>query len=527
MSWLVSSLSNHRRLALGIAGLVVLAGGIPAAPEADSVRVLVKLRDSAGAPRMVGERAVRLRREFREISAVALEIPRARVAELRADPGVVAVEDDLWRRPLSVLGGAELKPLATNGLYGLVTTKVTKAHARGIIGAGVTVCVADTGIDAGHPDIAPAYRGGIDTVDDDSDPDVGADAALGGHGTHVAGTMVAALNGQGVRGIAFGAELFHARVLGTEGGLTSNIMDGVRHLVVERGCRVVNLSLGGDRRSSIEEEFYDEMRSAHGALVVGAAGNDGAAVSFPGGYPSVVAVAAVDAKNKRAAFSNFGPEVDLAAPGVTVLSSVPRGAGGEARVKSGNKNFPALGMTFANRTDGIAANLVDCDDGNSSEKFPAKVAGNIALIRRGGEFFSVKVQNAMNAGALAAVIFNHEAGDFAGTLQTPTAADGAEWIPAISISDANGATLRRQSLGKKVTLVNSSDDWAAFSGTSMASPHVAGVAALVFAVKPFLGPDEVVAILKSSATDLGSKGVDPFFGAGLVNADAATRAAAH
>jgi subtilisin family serine protease len=526
MSLLVSSLSNHRRWVVGIAALALLAGGAPAAPETDSVRVLVQMRRAQRAPRMAGERAVRLRREFPEISAVAMEIPRARLAELRADPQVLAVEEDLWRRPLSVLGGAELKPLAKNGLYGLVTTKTTKAHARGIIGAGVVVCVADTGIDASHPDIAPAYRGGIDLVDDDSDPDVGADAELGGHGTHVAGTIVAALNGQGVRGVAFGAELFHARVIGTEGGRTSDIMAGVRHLVVERGCRVVNLSLGGERSAVIEENFYDEMRAVHGALVVAAAGNEGAAVSFPGAYPSVVAVAAVDAANKRAGFSNFGPEVDLAAPGVSVLSSVPRGAGGEARVQSGKKSFPAEGMTFANRTDGVAATLIDCGDGNSADKFPSKVAGNIALIKRGGDFFSVKVQNAMNAGALAVVIFNHEVGEFAGTLQTATTADGAEWIPAIAISDANGALLRRQSLGKRVTLVNSADDWALFSGTSMASPHVAGVAALVFAVKPFLGPDEVVAILKSSAIDLGSRGVDPFFGAGLVDADAATRAAA-
>jgi serine protease len=518
--------AGYRSLGTLLLGFAMLPGvaGASTPPSPGTERVLVTLRETKAELPQLEALGARLRRTFPEIGVLALEMPRGGVEQLRRDPRVLLVEPDPWRRPLSALQGAELKPLATNGLYGLVTTKVTKAHSRSI-GADVTVCVADSGIDAEHPDIAPAYRGGIDTVDDDDNPDVGADGVLGGHGTHVAGTIVAALNGQGVRGVAFGAELFFARVLGEEGGSSSDVMAGVRHLVQERGCRIVNLSLGGGSPAVAEERFYEEMRAIHGALIVAAAGNENEAVIFPAAYRSVVAVAAVDKANKRASFSNFGPEIDLAAPGVGVLSSVPRGSSAEARLVVGSRTFPAQPMTFAGHTDGIAATLVNCGSGNSAAEFPASVAGNLALIRRGVEFFSVKVQHAMDAGALGAVIFNNVAGDFGGTLQEATAAGGADWIPALSVSDTNGSLLLRQT-GKKATLVSIADDWALFSGTSMATPHVSGVAALVLAVQPALGPDDVESILKSTAKDLGTRGADRFFGAGLVDADAATRAAA-
>jgi hypothetical protein len=180
-------------------------------------------------------------------------------------------------------------------------------------------------------------------------------------------------------------------------------------------------------------------------------------------------------------------------------------------------------MIFASQTRGLAGLLVDCGTGNTPEEFPARVRGAIALMRRGDAFFSVKVENAMNAGARAAIVYNNVAEPIRGTLQTERTSDGRSWIPAVLVSTADGDFLRGRH--KAVTLVSTPSDWDVGSGTSFASPHVAGTAALVLAVHPSLGGAELLALLEETAGDLGDPGLDPRFGWGLVDADAATRAA--
>lgn len=132
----------------------------------------------------------------------------------------------LVRQP-SGLSQSQAVPALDNRLYGLITTRATETHARGVTGTGIKVGVADTGLDYTHPDIAPVYKGGIDTVSDDNDPWWNNDVNEA-HGTHVAGTIVAAQNSSGVYGVAYSAELYHARVLGPNGGYSSVIMAGVR-----------------------------------------------------------------------------------------------------------------------------------------------------------------------------------------------------------------------------------------------------------------------------------------------------------
>jgi len=145
------------------------------------------------------------------------------------------------------------------------------------------------------------------------------------------------------------------------------------------------------------------------------------------------------------------------------------------------------------------------------------------LMRRGDAFFSVKVQNAMDAGARAAVIYNNVLEDIRGTLQTATTSDGRAWIPVVLVSLADGEALLRR---KRATVFNGPTDWDSGSGTSFAAPYVAGAAALVLSVNPSLGANEVLSLLESTAVDLGEPGFDPQFGRGLIDADAATRAAA-
>jgi subtilisin family serine protease len=419
------------------------------------------------------------------------------------------------------LSDAQLAPTASNGLYGLLTTKSTTAHGRGVTGAGINVGVGDTSLDYLHPDIQANYRGGIDTVGTgDSDP-INDDGET--HGTHVAGTILGVNNTAGVFGVAYSANLYHARVLGPNGGSTTDIMEGVRYLVETAKCKVVNLSLGGGLKSRTEENFYKEMRSK-GALVVAATGNDGATrVSYPAAYAVNIAVGAVDKNNAIASFSNQGSAIDVVAPGVGVLSSVPRGQGSESSVTNEGKSYTSSGMEFASKTKGIAKTLIDCKLGQVGE-FPASVFGNIALIQRGTISFADKVTNAMNAGALAVIIYNNAAGDFTGTLGAATTSDGRTWVPAVTVSDTTGAALKANAAipeKSTATVVDGASDWDYYDGTSMATPHTAGVLALIWSANPGLSNITVESYLFTTATDLGAAGFDSTYGRGMVNADAA------
>src|SRR6185436_16006457 len=305
------------------------------------------------------------------------------------------------------------------------------------------------------------------------------------------------------------------------------IMAAVRRLVEDEGCRIVNLSLGTSQRSDIEQQFYSQLTASHDVLIVAAAGNESAAtVDYPAAYPGVVAAGAVDRYENPAVFTNSGSELDLVAPGVNVLTSVPRGSGGEAYVGVGKSSFAAIPFFYGGYTTakGLLGKLVDCGTGNTPEEFPSSVSGKIALMRRGDAYFSVKVENAMNAGARGAVVYNNVVDETHGTLRTPTASDERPWIPVVLVSLADGQRLLAQR--KNIVLFNGPTDWDTVNGTSFASPYVAGAAALVLSVDPSLSRDGVLSLLESTARDLGEPGLDPAFGWGLVDADAATRAAA-
>ncbi len=485
-------------------------------PE-DSDQYFVRFIDGINEKNIKAAQAVgaQLRREFPELKSIAVKIRNSHQLEaLRNNPDVELLEVDPKRYPMG-LSEQQLTPTLDNGLYGLLTTKATTVHGRGFTGAGISVGVADTSLDYGHPDIAANYKGGIDTVSNDNDP-INDDGET--HGTHVAGTILGAFNNVGVYGVAYNANLYHARVLGPTGGYSSDIMDGVRHLVEVRGCKIVNMSLGGGLPSTTEQNFYNDMR-AKGALIVAATGNDGTTtVSYPARYASNIAVGAVDRTNTLASFSNKGTNIDVVAPGVGVLSSVPRGQGFESSVTT-NATYTAFGMEYAGTTDGITQTLVDCGLGQAGE-CPPSVSGNIALIQRGTTSFADKVLVAMNAGAVAAIIYNNVAGDFTGTLGAATTSDGRAWIPAVTVSDKTGATLKGQ-LGLLATVVNKTSDWDHYDGTSMATPHVSGVLALIWSVNPSLSNSTVESYLFDTATDLGAAGYDTTYGRGIVNADAA------
>jgi subtilisin family serine protease len=461
--------------------------------------------------------------DFADQGALAVDVDAAQAAELAREAGVDYVEEDPPRQA-TTLDSQQLAPAQSNGLYGLVTTRATDAQAAGVTGAGIIIGVADTGLDCSHPDIQPQLISSRSFVT--GDPAVsgcvgqaGIDPVVEEHATHVSGIALGAFNGVGIFGMAYGARLVHARVLGPNGGTTSDIMAGVRALV-DSGAKIINLSLGGGRSSRTESKFYADLYKNRGVLVAAATGNDSARkISFPAAYAQNIAVGAVDRTNAHASFSNTGREIDVSAPGVSVLSSVPVGTGHEAAVSASSGTLQAAGMEFAGNTtaNGVRGTLVDCALGQAGE-FPAAVRGNVALIQRGTITFADKVTNAMNAGAVAAVIYNNVAGDLTGTLGA-----AGSWIPAVSVSDAAGAQLKAQA-GSTVTVLNQISNWDLFDGTSMATPHVAGALALIWSKKPSAANTAVEQALYSTCTDLGAAGFDTTFGHGLINAAAAAAA---
>ena len=209
----------------------------------------------------------------------------------------------------------------------------------------IVVAVIDTGVDLNHPELAPLLVPGQDLVDfpAGSIPKpgwvfegdfTGVDATPqdeNGHGTHVAGTICClSNNGAGVAGVAWNVRVMPVRVLAriretatgrvSGSGSAANIAAGIRW-ATDHGARVINMSLGGYGDTTVEREAV-AYAVAQGVVVVAAMGNENTAqLSYPAAYPSVIAVAATDSADKRAGFSNFGPHIDVAAPGVGILST--------------------------------------------------------------------------------------------------------------------------------------------------------------------------------------------------------------
>ncbi|SDJ16772.1 Peptidase inhibitor I9 [Actinokineospora alba] len=177
----------------------------------------------------------------------------------------------------------------------------------------VTAFVIDTGVDADHETFEGRVVGGFDAIDGDTDPD-----DLNGHGTHVAGTI-----GGREFGVAKGIRIVPVRVLDEDGdGSTAGVIAGIEWVVSNLdGPSVANLSLGGPRDDALDEAVRGAIRA--GVTFAVAAGNDGedAGETSPARVVEAITVAASDADDNQAVFSNFGPAVDLYAPGVDIPSS--------------------------------------------------------------------------------------------------------------------------------------------------------------------------------------------------------------
>jgi subtilisin family serine protease len=204
--------------------------------------------------------------------------------------------------------------------------------AGGDTGQGVDVAVLDTGVDAGHPDLADRIAARQSFVPDENTDD------YVGHGTHVASTIAgtgAASDGR-EKGVAPGARLHIGKVLGNDGsGQTSWVLAGMEWAAVDQHAKIINMSLGDDQPSDGTDPLslaVDQLSARTGALFVIAAGNQGVpgTVSAPGAATAALTVGAVDSSDAIADFSSQGPRVDgalkpeITAPGVDVLAANSR-----------------------------------------------------------------------------------------------------------------------------------------------------------------------------------------------------------
>ena len=204
-------------------------------------------------------------------------------------------------------------------------------------GRGTDIAVLDTGIDQNHPDLGKVARQ-RDFVNNDSTANDD-----NGHGSHVAGTAAALTdNRRGVAGACPSCRLLVGKVLNENNvGTVGDLIDGIIW-ATNNGAEVINLSLGHRGEVGAEEDAVDYARN-NGAVVVGAAGNGGRNVAiYPGAYRKAISVAATTRDDRRANFSNYGEWVDLAAPGVRILSTVRNGYGYKSGTSISTPHVSAL-----------------------------------------------------------------------------------------------------------------------------------------------------------------------------------------
>lgn len=378
-------------------------------------------------------------------------------------------------------------------------------RGRPITGEGIKVGIIDTGIDYRHPDLKSNYGGGYDTVDQDKDPmETKLEERSTFHGTHVAGVIAA--NGKR-KGVAPKAKLYAYRALGPGGFGTSETVISAIERAVKDKVDIINLSLGNDVNGPDWPTSLALNKAVEkGVIAITAAGNSGPGL-WTVGSPATASKA------------------------ITVGASYPPVFFPSVHVNGKEKIITPMIGSVKWKKD-IAGKLVFKQHGERNEM--KRVKNKFVLLERGKITFTDKIKNAEEAGAKAVIVYNNENGEFVGQLK------GKFHIPAATISRKEGlwikSILKKQKTVVKTSTEKKVDVLADFSsrgpvtgtwqmkpdllapgvqikstipggylslqGTSMASPHVAGAAALIKQLHPNWSVDDIKSVLINTATPL-------------------------
>jgi thermitase len=320
-----------RRTTVALAIAVLLLSSFPTivfaappsnpAPVSDfsSQQILVKFKPGTGLPeatRIHRRLGGQVKETIPGIGVQVVTVPTGRAKEkvkaYSSDVRVTYAEPDFVAETL----GSPDDPLF-GSQWAMVKVQAPQAWEVTTGSASINIAILDTGVDLDHPDLANKIISNINfsgspTVDD-----------VHGHGTHVAGIAAAMTdNGIGVAGLGYSAAIMNVKVMGDSGtGTYSAIASGIIW-AADNGADVINLSLGGSSGSSILEDAVN-YAWGKGVVVVAAAGNGGStAPMYPACYADCMAVAATDAIDGKASWSNYGDWVDVAAPGVIIYSTL-------------------------------------------------------------------------------------------------------------------------------------------------------------------------------------------------------------
>jgi len=446
----------------------------------------------------------------------------SQVKGLLNNPHIQMVEEDQRRMPLSIysddVGNAMTEQLTP---YAVVQSQADQLSFNA--SAGMKVCVIDSGLDRSNQDFE------WNNITGDNDSGTGNwDENGGPHGTHVAGTIGAADNNVGVVGMAPGVDMHIVKVFNADGWGYSSDLAYAADKCSGAGANIISMSLGGGGANSTEENAFQAFTD-NGGLVLAAAGNDGNDVrSFPAGYPSVMMIGANDNNNNIADFSQYpsctettgrGKKqttttneaicVEVTAGGVDTLSTYPAGMATSAAMSADGVVFATSSMENAGNASGSTYYM------GIAEATDSGANGNICVIDRGVISFHDKVQNCENSGGIGAILINNEAGMLYGTLGDTNATS----IPAVGAAFEDRSALLAASTAD---LTIGTSDYGYMSGTSMATPAVSGMAALIWSNHNECTGTEIRDALKATAEDNGATGHDDYFGHGIVKAKAAS-----
>jgi subtilisin family serine protease len=503
------------RRALALCMIAALfAVSLPAFAQVDEQHVIVGYKKGKSAkfraPGFGPQRRARVKHDLPRIGAMAMVIPSAELKKLRQDRDVDYIEEDVKRYPLASIKASSGDTYHAGQLvpYGLQLVQADQLPDTNA--ANRKLCIIDSGYDRSHEDLPSGSH-----ITGEYDAGTGwwyTDERR--HGTHVAGTILALNNqGTGMVGVAPNNRLkVHiVKIFDADGWAYSSTLSAAAEKCAAAGANIISMSIGGPTFSKTEDATFSAL-AARGILSVAASGNGGNRnLSYPGAYDSVLMVGAINELLQHARYSQYNSKVELVAPGDQVYSTVPMGEGLTSELLMAGETL--LPGTLAG-SPMLAASGPVADFG-LGDKVTNTMSGKLCLIMRGAISFAEKVLNCQLSGGVGAIVVNNVFGPFNGTLGVTTTS-----IPSATASEYDGARLRAR-LGTPAALSIKPVNYKHIDGTSMAVPHVSGVAALVWSYFPACSGIQIRSALSASARELSGTGRNDRTGNGLVQARAA------